>query len=160
MGAKNLFLSRQRHCKNCGKKFRSIRRATCSDECHIELVKQFAAKQDQSRQKQIAGLVAHRNALAPSASPRTVHEAISSVGHDKDFEPQTANATNEFYGTYFGPGSQEKIEILRNRVELGLPLWHPDDAAVCARVSNTGMGVSVGGRQVKLGQARRKKLGE
>jgi len=142
MGAKNLFLSRQRHCKNCGKKFRSIRRATCSDECHIELVTAFAAKQDQSRQKQIAGLVAHRNAATSdstvvSATPKTIYEALSRYGHDEDFEPRIDcdAVSKEFFGTVHGPGSEEKIEVLRRRVELGLPLWHEDDAMVCSRIS-------------------------
>ena len=136
MGAKNHFLTRNRHCKNCGKRFCSIRRATCSDECHIELVTAFAAKQDQSRQKQVAGLVAHRNAATSdstvvSATPKTIYEALSKYGHDEDFEPCTVS--KEFYGTYFGPGSPEKIEVLRKRVELGLPLWHKDDSKVCAK---------------------------
>ena len=53
-----------------------------------------------------------------------VFEAILKYGHDEDFEP---NRSNEFSATDAPAGSVEKIEELRRRVELGLPLWHNED---------------------------------
>ena len=53
-----------------------------------------------------------------------VFEAILKYGHDEDFAP---NASDDFSPTDAPAGSEEKIEILRRRVELGLPLWHLDD---------------------------------
>lgn len=53
-----------------------------------------------------------------------VFEAILKYGHDEDFVPQ---ASCDFQPTDAPAGSQEKIEELRRRVELGLPLWHTED---------------------------------
>ena len=53
-----------------------------------------------------------------------VFEAILEAGHDEDFVPQK---TDDFIPTAAPAGSPEKISILARRVELGLPLWHPDD---------------------------------
>lgn len=55
---------------------------------------------------------------------RNVFEAILKYGHDEDFHPQ---ASSEFSPTDAPAGSQAKIDVLRKRVELGLPLWHKDD---------------------------------
>lgn len=55
---------------------------------------------------------------------RNVFEAILKYGHDEDFSPVE---TNEFVKTSAPAGSQAKIEILRNRVEQGVPLWHEED---------------------------------
>lgn len=52
---------------------------------------------------------------------KNVFEAILKYGHDEDFVPQE---TDEFEATDAPAGSEEKIEILRRRVESGLPLWH------------------------------------
>ena len=60
-----------------------------------------------------------------------VFEAILKYGHDEDFSP-TANS--DFQATDAPAGSSEKIEELRRRVELGLPLWHRND-----RVDYTGL---------------------
>ena len=57
-------------------------------------------------------------------SPRNVFEAILKFGHDEDFAPE---ASDEFEPTDAPAGSEEKIEILRRRVEMGLPLWHHSD---------------------------------
>lgn len=56
-----------------------------------------------------------------------VHEAIRKVGHDEDFEPNIKGKV--WRPTDAAPGSERKIETLRQRVELGCPLWHPNDAA-------------------------------
>ena len=53
-----------------------------------------------------------------------VFEAILKYGHDEDFAPSEADS---FAATDAPAGSEEKIEILRRRVEQGLPLWHNND---------------------------------
>lgn len=55
---------------------------------------------------------------------RNVFEAILEAGHDEDFEPST---TDEFIATDAPAGSRDKLDALCRRVELGLPLWHPED---------------------------------
>ena len=55
---------------------------------------------------------------------KNVFEAILKYGHDEDWLPPT-NAS--FDATDAAAGSQEKIDILRKRLELGLPLWHDSD---------------------------------
>ena len=57
---------------------------------------------------------------------KNVFDAILKYGHDEDFIPESRG---EFEPTDAPAGSQEKIEILRRRVELGLPLWHDADRA-------------------------------
>lgn len=69
------------------------------------------------------------------AKAKTVLEALTKYGHDEDFEPNANDPL--FFGTMFSPGSNEKIEVLRQRVELGLPLWHKDDEKIC---NVTGLG--------------------
>jgi hypothetical protein len=53
-----------------------------------------------------------------------VFEAILKYGHDEDFAP---DADGDFDRTDAPAGSVEKIEVLRRRIEMGLPLWHGDD---------------------------------
>jgi hypothetical protein len=53
-----------------------------------------------------------------------VFEAILKYGHDEDFVPVVGD---DFAPTNAPAGSDEKIAILRQRVELGLPLWHGED---------------------------------
>ena len=53
-----------------------------------------------------------------------VFEAILEYGHDEDFVP---HADNDFSATNAPAGSDEKIETLRRRVEMGQPLWHDLD---------------------------------
>jgi hypothetical protein len=55
---------------------------------------------------------------------KNVFEAILKYGHDEDFVPLE---TEEFVATDAPAGSEDKIEMLRRRVELGLPLWHVED---------------------------------
>jgi hypothetical protein len=62
---------------------------------------------------------------------RNVFEAILKYGHDEDFFPQE---TDDFEATNAPAGSEKKIQVLRRRVELGLPLWHSND-----RVDYTGL---------------------
>ena len=56
--------------------------------------------------------------------PRSVLEAIKD-GH-WDFEPEKTE-TASYASTKALPGTDEKLEILANRVRRGLPLWHPSD---------------------------------
>ena len=53
-----------------------------------------------------------------------VFEAILKYGHDEDFAPAESSSFNP---TDAPAGSPAKIEELRKRVELGLPLWHNSD---------------------------------
>ncbi len=53
-----------------------------------------------------------------------VFEAILEYGHDEDFVPQISD---EFVATDAPAGSDAKIEMLRQRVEMGQPLWHELD---------------------------------
>ena len=53
-----------------------------------------------------------------------VFDAILKFGHDEEFEPITDGS---FEATDAPAGSDDKIEALRRRVELGMPLWHRDD---------------------------------
>lgn len=55
---------------------------------------------------------------------KNVFDAILKYGHDEDFVP---NDGDEFNATDAPAGSDEKIEILRQRVALGQPLWHGED---------------------------------
>jgi hypothetical protein len=55
---------------------------------------------------------------------RNVFEAILRYGHDEDFNPEPVG---NFEPTDAAAGSPEKIETLRRRIELGLPLWHEED---------------------------------
>ncbi len=55
---------------------------------------------------------------------KNVFEAILKYGHDEDFSP---DPSDDFASTDAPAGSNEKIEALRRRVELGMPLWHVED---------------------------------
>ena len=55
---------------------------------------------------------------------RNVFDAILKYGHDEDFAP---SVTDEFDPTDAPAGSMSKIQLMRMRVESGLPLWHEGD---------------------------------
>jgi hypothetical protein len=57
---------------------------------------------------------------------RNVFEAIVKYGHDEDFVPRESE---DFQPTTAPAGSRARIEVFRQRVELGLPLWHDKDRA-------------------------------
>jgi len=63
--------------------------------------------------------------MITTAKPRNVFEAIKQWGHDEDYDPVPAQP--RYLSTDAPPGSREKIEILRRRIEWGQPLWHNDD---------------------------------
>jgi hypothetical protein len=55
---------------------------------------------------------------------RNVFETILQFGHDEGFAPVE---TDEFSCTDAPAGSREKIETLAQRIQQGVPLWHPED---------------------------------
>ena len=57
--------------------------------------------------------------------PQSILEAIKSG--DWNYEPDNAEVSNEFDSTDALPGTDQKLEILAERIRSGLPLWHPED---------------------------------
>ena len=55
---------------------------------------------------------------------RNVFEAILEFGHDEDFAPAE---TDDYLPTEAPAGSPDKIAELARRIEMGVPLWHPED---------------------------------
>lgn len=43
-----------------------------------------------------------------------------------DYEPESTPKA-DFDSTKALPGTDEKLEILADRIQSGLPLWHPED---------------------------------
>ena len=43
-----------------------------------------------------------------------------------DFEPEE-KASQNYDRTSAMPGSEEKLKVLADRIQQGLPLWHPED---------------------------------
>jgi hypothetical protein len=62
--------------------------------------------------------------MITTAKKKNVFDAIIHDGHDQDFTPRI---DSRFVPTDAPAGSPEKVEVLRKRAELGLPLWHRDD---------------------------------
>ena len=58
-----------------------------------------------------------------SQSPRTVFTDLLCRFHDEDFWPVAAARPTETL-----VGSVERIEVYRQRVELGQNIWHPEDS--------------------------------
>jgi hypothetical protein len=56
--------------------------------------------------------------------PKSVLEAIKEGAWD--FEPPEVHA-DHFDATGAMPGTRDKLETLAERVQNGLPLWHPHD---------------------------------
>ena len=57
---------------------------------------------------------------------RSLLEAIKQG--DFNFEPPTAtNSSGQMPSTAALPGTSEKLDVLAERMRLGLPLWHPSD---------------------------------
>ena len=56
--------------------------------------------------------------------PESVLEAIKQGIWD--YEPESEE-TMRYDPTQALPGTQEKLAILAERVQQGLPLWHPED---------------------------------
>jgi hypothetical protein len=71
-----------------------------------------------------------------SIQPKNIFEAILKYGHDEDFNP-TEEACEQFLPTSAPAGSEEKVEVLKLRVMMGLPLWHDDDRVDYAGITST-----------------------
>lgn len=56
--------------------------------------------------------------------PRSILEAIQQGLWD--YEPQR-NAQPHYDSTDALPGTRKKLDVLAERLESGLPLWHPHD---------------------------------
>ena len=76
-------------------------------------------------------------------APRTVHSDLLTLGYDDDFEPVPA-----LERTSARPGSPEKIEVMRARVERGESLWHRDDDERVLPARDTSTGYRAGIREV------------
>ncbi len=50
-----------------------------------------------------------------------------------DYEPTDDESRDEFAATQALPGTDEKLQVLAERVRLGLPLWHNDDRLCYAK---------------------------
>jgi len=59
---------------------------------------------------------------------QNVFDAIRHFGHDEDFQPQLRG---NWRPTNAVAGTTQKLEVLRRRVELGVPLFHPNDNREC-----------------------------
>lgn len=80
-----------------------------------------------------------------------IFQALLKLGHDEDFEPKPGPL---HFPTPFSPGSAEKIEVLRLRAELGLPLWHEKDEGVCSVVARSQVEKKQDVGRVKTGSVR------
>jgi hypothetical protein len=56
---------------------------------------------------------------------RSLLEAIKQG--DFNFEPPAANGDGDMPATVALPGTAEKLDVLAERMRLGLPLWHSSD---------------------------------
>jgi hypothetical protein len=65
-----------------------------------------------------------RKQYSTRRSSRNIFDEILRVGHDEDFEP---HINDKFVASSAPAGSQEKIDVLAWRVEMGYPLWHDED---------------------------------
>ncbi|MEY3206122.1 MAG: hypothetical protein RLZZ21_2453 [Planctomycetota bacterium] len=68
---------------------------------------------------------------------RNVFEIIELYGHDENFEPQ---CTSEFIPTHAPAGSKQKIDVLAERIQRGMPLWHPEDSTESSEALLAGSG--------------------
>jgi hypothetical protein len=88
--------------------------------------------ESECKRSEHAGFTAQQQAWLDVLTPlgdsmercKNVFEAILKYGHDEDWLP---DPQVDFDSTDAAAGSPEKIEILRKRLELGLPLWHDND---------------------------------
>ena len=76
-----------------------------------------------------------RSRFVPMARIRNVFEIIELYGHDENFEPQ---CTTEFIPTTAPAGSKQKIDILAERIQRGMPLWHPEDSTESSALVGAG----------------------
>ena len=55
---------------------------------------------------------------------RNVFEAIIECGHDEDFAPVESS---EYIATDAPAGSSQKLDVLAERIKMGVPLWYDED---------------------------------
>ena len=79
------------------------------------------AKEIRTTRKPIAG-DDYLDVLREAGTSNNIFLSILKFGHDEDFEPR-----QPFMPTNHLPGSGEKVEVMRRRVERGEALWHKDD---------------------------------
>jgi hypothetical protein len=98
---------------------------------------QHATQESPGLSERSAGLMGEgtsfmkRSGFVPMARIRNVFEIIELYGHDENFEPQ---CTSEFIPTAAPAGSKQKIDILAERIQRGMPLWHPEDSTDSSEV--------------------------
>ena len=56
---------------------------------------------------------------------QSVLDAIKSG--DWNFDPEKSQVKDDFDSTSALPGTEQKLEVLAERIQSGLPLWHPQD---------------------------------
>ncbi len=86
-----------------------------------------------------------------SSHAQNVFEAILRYGHDEDFQPETRG---NWRPTSAVAGTTQKLEVLRNRLELGVPLFHPNDNQEYVRSSTGSQTKAPAIRVVKLAHHR------
>jgi hypothetical protein len=82
-------------------------------------------------------------------SPKSIFEAIDNFGHDEDFQENSKSSL--FLPTDAPPGSQRKMDVMQRRLELGIPIFHPNDNKVSERVNNRLLTETMAKRGRKLG---------
>jgi hypothetical protein len=66
--------------------------------------------------------------------PSVPHSVIEAIKQGLwDYEPEPECREDKFDSTEALPGTNEKLVVLANRAEQGLPLWHPSDRLTYAR---------------------------
>jgi hypothetical protein len=65
-----------------------------------------------------------------------------------DYEPEEANS-DEYSPTGAMPGTTAKLDVLAERLESGLPLWHPNDRRDCEESSDKFASLDTNGRRGK-----------
>lgn len=114
----------KRICRQCGRPFqpRAMNQKVCSDDCRSARARRLYDERlaSERRERQLARFA---KIAAQATGVSNIHEAIK-VGKSEAFEPAD-NAEPE--PTDAIPGTQDKIELLRQRVEQGQPLWCEGD---------------------------------
>ncbi len=100
------------------------------NERRVEKLRQTWKRKQAARDEQSASIVISASGVAlptqkrPYRQALNVQESILKNGHD-DFYP-IQNDREE--PTRALPGTEEKVEVLADRLRRGVPLWHPRDA--------------------------------
>lgn len=115
-------------CLICGRRFIRSRKFLkyCCEECakagQLRARQRFDRRRREIRQASACERVRIR--VMEHAAVATVFDAILALGHDEDFEPTDCDG---FDPTGAMPGTRDKVAVLTERLQRGLPLWHPHD---------------------------------